>query len=61
MSGPCSASGLAPERRDLFLQRCAAMLKVRGLFGDRDVEQIAQRALVGLMHQPAMALPVWRG
>ena len=35
------------------------MLKVCGLFGDRDVEPIAQRALVELM--PAMASPVWRG
>ena len=37
------------------------MLKVRGLFGDRDVERIAQHARVALKHQPAMALPVWRG
>jgi hypothetical protein len=29
-----------PDRRDLFLQRCAAMLKLRGRFDDHDVAKV---------------------
>ena len=43
------------EKRDLYLQRIAAMLTLRGHghFGDSDVMEVAQRALTGLAHQPA--------
>jgi hypothetical protein len=30
-----AAHGLEPERRDLFLQRCAAMLRLQGVRGSR--------------------------
>ena len=41
------------ERRDTFLQRVGAMLKLRGRFSDADVADVAQLALTGLAHQPA--------
>ena len=41
------------ERRDIFLQRCGAMLRMRGRFTDADVADVAQLALTGLAHQPA--------
>jgi hypothetical protein len=35
-----AASSLDPERRDLYLQRVAAMLRVRGRFDDGDLIQV---------------------
>jgi hypothetical protein len=50
-----AASHLLVEKRDLYLQRIAVTLAVRGRghFGDSDVTQVAQLALTGLAHQPA--------
>jgi hypothetical protein len=41
------------ERRDIFLQRCGAMLRMRGRFTDTDVADVAQLALCGLVQQTA--------
>jgi hypothetical protein len=46
-----AAATVEPTRRDEFLQRCASMLKVRYRFDDRDVAQVAQLALSGLVHE----------
>ncbi|MGC2749125.1 MAG: hypothetical protein WA309_16925, partial [Pseudolabrys sp.] len=48
-----SAAHTVPvEKRDLYLQRISAMLTLRGRghFGDADVMEVAQLALVGLAH-----------
>jgi hypothetical protein len=37
----------------LYRQRIAAMLKMRGHFGDSDVIEVAQLALTGLVQQTA--------
>ena len=49
------ANGVPVEKRDLYLQRIAAMLTVRGRghFNDADVADVARLALTGLAHQPA--------
>jgi hypothetical protein len=46
---------LPVEKRDIFLQRIAAMLTMRGHghFDDSDMTEIARLALTGLAHQPA--------
>jgi hypothetical protein len=44
---------LPQAKRDIFLQRVAAMLRMRGHFNDSDVAEVAQLALTGLTHQPA--------
>ena len=41
------------ERRDIFLQRVGAMLRMRGRFTDADVSDVAKLALTGLAQQPA--------
>ena len=43
------------EKRDLYLQRIATMLTVRGRghFNDADVADVARLALCGLIQQPA--------
>jgi hypothetical protein len=43
------------EKRDVFLQRIAAMLALRGRgrFTDTDVADVAQLAIAGLIQQPA--------
>ena len=43
------------EKRDLYLQRIAAMLTMRGHghFTDADVSDVAMLALTGLARQPA--------
>ena len=51
-----SAAARVPhEKRDLFLRRTASMLELRRgrrrRYDDRDVEEISQRALVGLVHE----------
>ncbi|MGC1316831.1 MAG: hypothetical protein WA866_09365, partial [Pseudolabrys sp.] len=48
-----AAKTLPVERRDTFLQRCGAMLKLRGRFTDADVIDVVTLALTGLAHQPA--------
>ena len=48
-----AAAALAPERRDIFLERCGAMLRMRRRFTDDDVRQVAELALCGLIHQTA--------
>ena len=47
-----SARVLPVEKRDVFLQRIAAMLALRGRgrFTDTDVADVAQLALTGLAH-----------
>jgi hypothetical protein len=49
------ARTLPVEKRDLYLQRIAAMLTQRGYghFTDGDVSDVAKLALTGLAHQPA--------
>ena len=46
-----AAGALDPERRDVFLERCAAMLKLRGRFSDADVSDVVQLAAHGLAQQ----------
>jgi hypothetical protein len=48
-----AARTLPVERRDTFLQRVGAMLRMRGRFSDTDVADVVQLALTGLAHQPA--------
>ena len=48
------ARTLPVEKRDLYLQRIGAMLKLRGRhFGDSDVQQVTALALCGLVHSDA--------
>jgi hypothetical protein len=44
-----AARPLPPERRDIFLQRVGAMLKLKGRFSDADVADVAELALSGLL------------
>ena len=46
-----NAARLVPvERRDIFLQRCGAMLRVRGaIFTDCDVADVTKLAMAGLV------------
>ena len=44
-----AAATIAPERRDIFLERVGAMLKVRGRFTDADVHDVTALALCGLV------------
>ena len=44
-----AAGSLAPERRDTFLQRCGAMLRMRGRFTDADVAEVTRLAMAGLV------------
>ena len=48
------AGTLPVEKRDLYLQRIAAMLMMRGRghFNDSDVTEVARLALTRLAHQP---------
>ena len=50
-----AARTLPVEKRDVYLQRIAAMLALRGRghFGDADVMDVAQLALAGLVQQTA--------
>jgi hypothetical protein len=50
-----TARALPVEKRDIFLQRIAAMLALRGRgrFTDTDVADVAQLALCGLVQQTA--------
>ncbi len=49
-----AAANLPLEKRDAFLERVAAHLRIRlGTFTDADVAQAAETALRGLVHNPA--------
>jgi hypothetical protein len=50
-----TARSIPVEKRDVFLQRIAAMLAVRGRgrFTDTDVADVAQLALAGLIQTAA--------
>ena len=48
-----AANAVPVERRDTFLQRVGAMLKLRYRFSDTDVADVAQLALAGLVQQTA--------
>lgn len=50
-----AARSVPVEKRDIFLQRIAAMLAMRGRgrFTDTDVADVAQLALAGLVQQSA--------
>jgi hypothetical protein len=48
-----AAAQVPHEKRDMFLQRIAAILKLRGRFGDDDVGDAVKRALVGMIHENA--------
>jgi hypothetical protein len=50
-----AASHMPHEKRSQFLERGAAMLKLRGRgqFDDADVTDAVARALNGMTHQPA--------
>jgi hypothetical protein len=48
-----AARPLPAERRDLFLQRVGAMLRMRGRFTDSDVADVVKLATAGLAQQPA--------
>jgi len=48
-----AARGIDPARRDVFLQRVAAMLRYRGVFTDADVADVARLALAGLVQRRA--------
>jgi hypothetical protein len=41
------------ERRSVFLERTAAMLRMRGNFTDGDIADVVKLALTGLAQQPA--------
>jgi len=47
------AAAIVPERRSEFLERCGAMLIVRGRFTDDDVAAVAKLACTGLARRPA--------
>lgn len=48
-----AAHALPLERRDTFLQRVGAMLRMRHRFTDADVADVARLAVCGLIHQTA--------
>jgi hypothetical protein len=48
-----AARTLPIERRDTFLQRVGAMLRMRHRFTDADVAEVTRLAMAGLVHQPA--------
>lgn len=50
-----AARTLPVEKRDIFLQRIAAMLTMRGRFSDADVADVARLAMAGLMQRSTAA------
>ena len=52
-----TARSVPVEKRDLYLQRIAAMLAMRGRgrFTDHDVQDVAQLALAGLIQHADVA------
>ena len=55
-----AAANIKPERRDVYLQRVEAMLKVRGIFDDSDVRDVAQLALCVLLLASKQTRPDFR-
>jgi hypothetical protein len=56
-----AARPLPVERRDTFLQRVGAMLRVRGRFTDSDVIDVTQLAMAGLVQTAeASCALAWR-
>jgi hypothetical protein len=55
-----AAHGVPHEKRSQFLERIAAMLRLRGRgdFDDADVADAVQQALTGLIQQPVALSPV---
>jgi hypothetical protein len=51
-----AAGSLEPERRDIFLQRVGAILRMRGRFTGADVSDIVRLALCGLLQNAATAV-----
>jgi hypothetical protein len=45
-----TARAIDPDRRDIFLQRVGAMLRLRHRFSDADVAEVSKLALYGLVH-----------
>jgi hypothetical protein len=45
-----AAAAVPVERRDAFLQRVGAMLKLKGRFTDGDLSDVVSLARVGLVH-----------
>ena len=52
-----AAAGLKLERRNIFLERVGAMLKLRGRFTDSDVADVAKLATAGLLQ--AVQTPIY--
>jgi hypothetical protein len=50
-----AAKSLPVEKRDLYLQRIAAMLAMRGRANDADVADVARLALAGLVQTADVA------
>ena len=48
-----AATRVEPERRGIFLERCAAMLRLRGRFDDKEVVTVVALALAGLAGRAA--------
>jgi hypothetical protein len=48
-----AAAAVLPDRRSLFLERVAAMLKLQGRFNDDDVRKVAGVAAQGLLQAKA--------
>jgi hypothetical protein len=46
-----TAARVTPDRRSIFLERCGAMLNMRGRFTDADVSDVCMLASCGLIHQ----------
>jgi hypothetical protein len=46
-----AARAIDRDRRDVYLQRIEAMLRVRHRFDDSDVTEVAALASCGLVHQ----------
>jgi hypothetical protein len=44
-----AANGVPVERRSIFLERCGAMLRMRGRFSDDDVADVVKLAMAGLV------------
>jgi hypothetical protein len=48
-----TAAAVLPDRRSLFLERCAAMLTLQGRFDDSDVRKVTTLAAQGLLQAKA--------
>jgi hypothetical protein len=50
-----TAAAVLPDRRSLFLERCATMLTLQGRFDDSDVANVAKWAACGLIQSTSNA------